>query len=85
MNRKEIVSTLISKFGSLDTVRYYVKEMHNGITSMKLGIAENNFALASKEIELLSENLSYLEYALGMDITKQSLLHSDAKKELDVD
>lgn len=73
MTRSEEVKTLVYKFGAIDVSRTYIREIRSAVTSIKNGIAQNNVALAAKDVEALAENLSKLEtvYGLGEDALKE--------------
>ena len=60
ITRNEILATLVSKFGGVETLRYYLNDALSDLQSMEIGIAENNQMLAAKHCESLKENLSMM-------------------------
>lgn len=75
MNQEEIIKTLISKYGAIDVLRFYTKELHSSLTSMKVGIADNNQMLAVKDLEHALNSLSYLERIISNNEYKPSVKH----------
>lgn len=61
MNKNEIVKTLVVKYGVVDTLRFYLRGVHDSANSMKMGVAEGNNMLAVKDLEALVDNLQYIE------------------------
>ena len=77
MNRKEIIETLVSKYGTMNALRYYLKEARSSISNIKVGIADNNFPLATKDVEKLNDCLANIETMLGEERVKNELTHKD--------
>lgn len=81
MNKNEIVKTLAIKYGTIETGRYYLREMRKSLSTIKVGIAENNPMLIAKDIELLAANLEALSFMFGDDQSKKEI--QNLKKLLD--
>lgn len=64
ISRQEVLSTLVAKFGGVETARYFLNDAMSDIQSMEVGIAENNQMLAAKHCESLKENLSNIRVLL---------------------
>lgn len=64
ISRQEILQTLVTKFGGVETARYYLNDALSDLQSMGVGVAENNQMLASRHLESLKENLENLRTLL---------------------
>lgn len=65
MNKNEIISTLVAKYGAIETLRFYLRGVHDAANSMKVGIADDNQMLAVKDLESLVDNLQYIELIIN--------------------
>lgn len=74
MNKNEIIKTLISKYGVIETLRFYLRGVHESATSIKIGMAENNQMLAAKNLELMLDNLQYVEMIIQDKDNRKALL-----------
>lgn len=66
MNREDTVKTLVSKHGAIEVSRSYIRGIRSALSNIRIGIETNNFALASKDVGLLAENLANLETVYGI-------------------
>ena len=64
ISRKEILDTLVTKFGGVETARYFLNDALSDLQSMEVGAAENNQMLMAKCIESLKESLTNLRTLL---------------------
>lgn len=64
ISREEILSTLVTKFGGVETARYYLSAALSDLQTMEVGISENNQMMAAKSCESLRENLTNLRSLL---------------------
>ena len=71
--RKEIMATLVSKFGGVEVDRFYLNDALSDLQSMEVGIAENNPMLAAKHCESIKESLSNLRTLLENKDYKPSI------------
>lgn len=79
MNRKEEVTTLVTKYGTIETSRYYIRGVRAALSNIRNGIETNNFALAAKDVGLLHENLACLEQIFGDEESLKQIKHLDEK------
>jgi len=64
ISRQEILSTLVTKFGGVETARYFVSDALSDLQTMEVGVAENNALMTAKCIGSLRESLSSLRTLL---------------------
>lgn len=64
ISRKEIIKTLVTKFGGIETARYYLNDALSDLQTMEIGAAENNPLLTARTLESLKESLSNLKVLL---------------------
>lgn len=64
ITRQEVLSTLVSKFGGVETARYFLNDALSDIQSLEIGIGDNNPLLAAKNCESLKESLTNLRTLL---------------------
>lgn len=64
ITQKEILSTLVMKFGGVETARYFLSNALSDLQTMEVGVGENNQMLASKSLESLRDNLTSLRELL---------------------
>lgn len=57
ISRQEVLKALVNKFGAVETVRYFLNDALSDLTSMEVGVGDNNPLLAMKNCESLKENL----------------------------
>lgn len=73
INRKNILSTLVNKFGGVETAKYFLADALSDLQSMEVGAAENNAMLAAKHMESLRQNLTNLNLLLNTKEYKGSV------------
>ena len=64
INRKEVLKTLVRKFGGVETALYFLNDALSDLQTMEVGVADNNPLLATKSLESLKENLTNLKNLL---------------------
>lgn len=64
ISRKEILETLVRKFGAVETARYFLTDALSDLQTMEVGLAENNPLMAAKTCQSLSESLTNLRALL---------------------
>lgn len=64
ISRQEILSALVTKFGAVETARYYLNDALSDIQSIGVGVDSNNPLLAAKSIESLRESLENIRVLL---------------------
>ena len=64
ISRQEVLSTLVNKFGAVETARYFLGDALSDLQSMGVGVAENNPMLATKHLESLRDNLENIRVLL---------------------
>ena len=57
ISRQEVLKALVNKFGAVETVRYFLNDALSDLTSMEVGVGDNNPLLAMKNCESLKDNL----------------------------
>lgn len=60
MDKKEQIETLVIKYGAIAVSRFFLREALSATANIRNGIETDNFALASKDVGLLVENLRAL-------------------------
>lgn len=81
ISRQEVIAALVSKFGAVETARYYLNDALSDLQTMEVGIAENNQMKASEVCGSLHEALSNLRVLLEKKEYKPSI-EGAVKKEL---
>lgn len=76
MTKDEEVKTLLIKYGAIDLSRSYIRGVRRALANIKNGIETNNFALASRDVSLLEDNLSKLELVFGSEEGRKQLQHN---------
>ena len=76
MNKDEEVKTLLIKYGAIELSRYYIRGIRSSLANVKNGIELNNFALTSRDVGLLEENLKHLELIFGSEEGRKQLQHN---------
>ncbi len=76
MTKDEEVKTLLIKYGAIDLSRNYIRGVRHALANIKNGIETNNFALASRDVSLLEDNLSKLELIFGSEEGRKQLQHN---------
>lgn len=76
MTKDEEVKTLLIKYGAIDLSRNYIRGVRHALANIKNGIETNNFALASRDVSLLEDNLSKLELVFGSEEGRKQLQHN---------
>lgn len=76
MNKDEEVKTLLIKYGAIELSRNYIRGVRRSIANIKNGIETNNFALASRDVGLLEDQLSHLELIFNSEDGRKQLQHN---------
>jgi len=76
MNKDEEVKTLLVKYGAIELSRHYIRGVRSALANIKNGIETNNFALASRDVGLLDENLKHLELIFNSEDGRKQLQHN---------
>ena len=73
ISRTEVLKALVNKFGAVETARYFLCDALSDLSSMEVGIGDNNPLLAMKNCESLKENLTNLRALLENKDYKPSI------------
>lgn len=73
ISRNDILRTLVTKYGGVETIRYFLADAISDLNSMGIGMAENNPMLASKHYESLYEALKNIQMLLERKENKPSI------------
>lgn len=73
ISRKEVLDTLVRKFGGVETARYFLNDALSDLQSMEVGAGENNQMLVAKNLESLKESLTNLRVLLEKKEYKSSI------------
>lgn len=76
MTKDEEVKTLLIKYGAIDLSRNYIRGVRHALANIKNGIETNNFALASRDVSLLEDQLSKLELIFASEEGRKQLQHN---------
>lgn len=76
MNKDEEVKTLLIKYGAIELSRNYIRGVRHALANIKNGIETNNFALASRDVGSLEDNLSKLELIFASEEGRKQLQHN---------
>lgn len=77
MNRDDVLKTLVIKYGAIEVSRNYIRGIRSALANIRMGIETNNFALASRDVGLLDDNLKKLEGLYNIDEARAQLQHID--------
>lgn len=80
MNRDDVLKTLVIKYGAIEVSRNYIRGIRSALANIRMGIETNNFALASRDVGLLDDNLKKLEGLYNIDDARAQLQHIDEQK-----
>lgn len=80
MNRDDVLKTLVIKYGAIEVSRTYIRGIRSALANIRMGIETNNFALASRDVGLLDDNLKKLEGLYNIDEARAQLKHIDEQK-----
>lgn len=80
MNRDDVLKTLVIKYGAIEVSRNYIRGIRSALANIRMGIETNNFALASRDVGLLDDNLKKLEGLYNIDEARAQLQHTDEQK-----
>lgn len=75
MNRDDVLKTLVIKYGAIEVSRNYIRGIRSALANIRMGIETNNFALASRDVGLLDDNLKKLESLYNIDEARKQLQH----------
>lgn len=64
ISRQEALKALVTKFGAVETARYFLADALSDLQTMEVGLSENNPMLAAKSCGSLVENLTNLRTLL---------------------
>ena len=76
MNKDEEVKTLLIKYGAIELSRNYIRGVRRALANIKNGIETNNFALASRDVGLLEDQLAHLELIFGSEEGRKQIQHN---------
>lgn len=76
MNKDEEVKTLLIKYGAIELSRNYIRGVRRALANIKNGIETGNFALSSRDVGLLEDNLSKLELIFNSEDGRKQLQHN---------
>lgn len=76
MNKDEEVKTLLIKYGAIELSRNYIRGVRHALANIKNGIETSNFALSSRDVGLLEDNLSKLELIFASEDGRKQLQHN---------
>lgn len=80
MNRDDVLKTLVIKYGAIEVSRTYIRGIRSALANIRMGIETNNFALASRDVGLLDDNLKKLEGLYNIDEARAQLQHVEQQK-----
>ena len=80
MSRDDVLKTLVIKYGAIEVSRNYIRGIRSALANIRMGIETNNFALASRDVGLLDDNLKKLEGLYNIDEARAQLQHIDEQK-----
>ena len=80
MNRDDVLKTLVIKYGAIEVSRNYIRGIRSALANIRMGIETNNFALTSRDVGLLDDNLKKLEGLYNIDEARAQLQHIDEQK-----
>ena len=80
MNRDDVLKTLVIKYGAIEVSRTYIRGIRSALANIRMGIETNNFALASRDVGLLDDNLKKLEGLYNIDEARAQLQHIEQQK-----
>lgn len=80
MNKDDVLKTLVIKYGAIEVSRNYIRGIRSALANIRMGIETNNFALASRDVGLLDDNLKKLEGLYNIDEARAQLQHIDEQK-----
>lgn len=80
MNRDDVLKTLVIKYGAIEVSRTYIRGIRSAVANIRMGIETNNFALASRDVGLLDDNLKKLEGLYNIDEARAQLQHIEQQK-----
>lgn len=75
MNRDDVLKTLVIKYGAIEVSRNYIRGIRSALANIRMGIETNNFALASRDVGLLDDNLKKLEGLYNIDEARAQIQH----------
>lgn len=81
INRKNILQSVVSRFGAVSAARYYVSDALSDLQVMELGAADNNPLKLAECVGSLRESLENLR-ALLDDKDNKPIIESEIKKHL---
>ena len=81
ISRQEVLKALVTKFGAVETARYFLTDALSDLQTMEVGLAENNPLLAAKTCQSLTESLTNLRTLLEHKENKGAI-ESEVKKTL---
>lgn len=73
ISRQEVMRALVSKFGAVETARYFLNDALSDLQTMEVGVGDNNPLQAIKSCESLKESLTNLRALLENKDYKPSI------------
>lgn len=73
ISRQEVLNALVSKFGAVETARYFLNDALSDLQTMEVGIADNNQLKTAEVCGSLHEALSNLRVLLEKKENKPSI------------
>ena len=64
ISRQEALNALVTKFGAVETARYFLTDALSDLQTMEVGLGDNNPLLAVKCCQSLADNLTNLRNLL---------------------
>lgn len=80
MSKDEIIKTLLIKYGAIELSRNYIRGIRSTLSNIRNGIETNNFALTSKDVGLLAENLANLELIFNVKEGREGIASLNNQK-----
>lgn len=80
MSKDEIIKTLLIKYGAIELSRNYIRGIRSALSNIRNGIETNNFALTSKDVGLLAENLANLELIFNVKEGREGIASLNNQK-----
>lgn len=73
ISRQETLNALVTKFGAVETIRYFLNDALSDLQTMEVGLADNNPLMAAGVCGSLHESLSNIRTLLEKKENKPSI------------
>ena len=73
ISRKEVIDALVTRFGAVETARYFLNDALSDLQTMEVGIGDNNPLKTAEVCGSLHETLSNLRAILEKKENKPSI------------